>query len=86
MQLKISTIDNIFCENYAKCVKVKETNLISVIEAAEKLGVSRWRVNQFINEGRLPATKIGRSYVIKEKDLELVRDRKVGRPVKKDES
>ena len=52
------------------------------MEAAEKLGVSRWRVNQFINEGRLPAQKIGRSYVIKEDNLELVQERKVGRPLK----
>jgi excisionase family DNA binding protein len=56
------------------------------MEAAEKLGVSRWRVNQFINEGRLPAKKIGRSYVIKENDLELVRERRIGRPLKNDKS
>jgi len=61
---------------------MKEANLISVKEASEILGVSRWRINQFINEGRLPAKKIGRSYVIKESDLELVRERKVGRPKK----
>ena len=60
----------------------KEIKLLSVIEAAEKLGVSRWRVNQFINEGRLPAQKIGRSYVIKESDLQLVADRPTGRPPK----
>lgn len=56
------------------------------MEAAEKLGVSRWRVNQFINEGRLPAQKIGRSYIIKETDLNLVRKRKIGRPSKNNES
>lgn len=56
--------------------------LLSVPEAAEQLGVSRWRVNQFINEGRLPARKVGRSYVILESDLELVRERKPGRPFK----
>jgi len=64
----------------------KETKLLSVIEAAEKLGVSRWRVNQFINEGRLPAQKIGRSYVIKESDLQLVADRPTGRPPKDKDS
>ena len=64
----------------------KETKLLSVIEAAEKLGVSRIRVNQFIEEGRLPAQKVGRSYVILESDLQLVKDRKTGRPPKaKDE-
>ncbi len=64
----------------------KEIKLLSVIEAAEKLGVSRWRVNQFINEGRLPAKKVGRSYIILESDLELIENRQTGRPPKdKDE-
>jgi len=64
----------------------KETKLLSVIEAAEKLGVSRWRVNQFIDDGRLPAKKVGRSYVILESDLQLVENRQTGRPPKnKDE-
>ena len=67
-------------------MKTKEGNLLSVMEAAEKLGVSRWRVNQFINDGRLPAQKIGRSYVIKESDLEFVQERKVGRPLKADKT
>ena len=60
----------------------KETRLLSVSEAANHLGVSRWRVNQLINEKRLPAQKIGRSYVIKESDLKLVEERKPGRPAK----
>jgi len=60
----------------------KETKLLSVIEAAEKLGVSRIRVNQFIDEGRLPAQKVGRSYVILESDLQLVENRQTGRPPK----
>ncbi len=75
-----------FLKNFILSIMSKETKLLSVIEAAEKLGVSRWRVNQFINEGRLPAQKIGRSYVIKESDLQLVEDRPTGRPPKdKDE-
>lgn len=56
--------------------------MLSVLEAAEKLGVSRWRVNQLINAGRLPAQKIGRSFIIRESDLELVRKRPPGRPPK----
>jgi len=63
----------------------KEIKLLSVVEAATILGVSRWRVNQFIDEGRLSAQKVGRSYVINESDLELVKDRKTGRPSKKTE-
>jgi excisionase family DNA binding protein len=55
---------------------------LSVSQAAEKLGVSRWRINQLINDGRLPAQRIGRAYVVNEADLELVRERRPGRPPK----
>ncbi len=51
-------------------------------EVAEKLGVSVGRVQQFIAEGRLPATKIGQTNLVKESDLKLVQDRKTGRPPK----
>ena len=60
----------------------KEMKLLSVAEAAEKLGVTRGRVNQFITEGRLPAQRIGRSYAIKEADLDLIEKRQTGRPPK----
>ena len=56
--------------------------LISTKEAAEKLGLSLRRVQALITVGRLPAQKIGNSYVVKEKDLELVMVRKPGRPPK----
>lgn len=61
---------------------MSNAKLLSVSEAAAKLDISRWRINQLINEGRLPAQKIGRAYVIKEIDLELIKDRKPGRPAK----
>lgn len=51
-------------------------------EVAEKLGINVSRVHVLINEGRLPAKKFGRSYMIIESDLELVRERKTGRPPK----
>jgi len=51
-------------------------------EVAEKLGVSVGRVQQLIAEGRLPATKIGQTNLVKESDLRLVQDRKTGRPPK----
>lgn len=60
----------------------KEIKLLSVAEVAEKLGVTRARVNQFISENRLPAQRIGRSFVIREEDLSLVENRKTGRPLK----
>ncbi len=61
-------------------------NLLSVKQAAEILGVNRQRVQQLIEAERLPAEKVGTYYVIKEIDLELVRERKNGRPAKEKES
>lgn len=58
-------------------------DLISSKEAAEKLGLSIRRVQALITEGRLPAQKIGNSYIVREKDLELVRERTPGRPKSK---
>ncbi len=60
----------------------KEIKLLSVAEAAEKLGVTRARVNQLINDKRLPAQRIGRSFAVREEDLGLVENRKTGRPPK----
>lgn len=56
--------------------------LISTSEAAERLGVHITRVQVLIREGRLPAQKIGGTYVVNEDDLKLVGDRKPGRPPK----
>ncbi len=58
-------------------------NLLSIKEVAEKLGVSARRVNQLIDEKKLPAQKIGSQYVINEKDLSKVTIHgKPGRPKK----
>lgn len=56
--------------------------LLSTNEASEKLNLSAIRVRQLIYSGRLPANKVGRDYVINEKDLSLVALRKNGRPKK----
>ncbi|HYP00138.1 MAG TPA: helix-turn-helix domain-containing protein [Pyrinomonadaceae bacterium] len=56
--------------------------LLTTKQVAERLGVSIGRIHQLIKEERLPAEKIGRDYVIREDDLKLVEDRKVGRPPK----
>jgi excisionase family DNA binding protein len=60
--------------------------LISTKEAAERLGITSARVQQLIWKGRLPATQVGRAYIIREEDLKLVTDRKPGRPSQKSES
>ena len=54
--------------------------LISAKEASKKLGIDDSRVRVLIRDGRLPAQKIGRTWVIDPKDLKLVKDRKPGRP------
>lgn len=56
--------------------------ILNTSTAAKKLKVSAIRVRQLIREGRLPAQKIGRDYIIQEKDLALVADRQTGRPAK----
>lgn len=58
--------------------------LLTTKEVAERLGVSVRRVHALIQDARLPAQKFGRDYLINEKDLKLVGDRKPGRPRKID--
>jgi excisionase family DNA binding protein len=55
-------------------------DLLTTQQAAERLGVSASRVRQFILDGRLPATKLGRDNLIREADLSLIQNRKAGRP------
>ena len=57
-------------------------NLLTTKEVSARLGVTIQRVQAMIRDGRLPASKLGRDYVIKEQDLKLVADRKPGRPRK----
>ena len=58
-----------------------ESQMLTTIEAGERLGISRWQVRLLIQQGRLPATKTGRDWFVKESDLKLVKDRPKGRPV-----
>jgi excisionase family DNA binding protein len=51
-------------------------------EAAEALGVTPRRVRALIQAGSLRGEKKGRDYLINERDLALVKDRKPGRPKK----
>ena len=57
-------------------------SLLTTKEVAERLGVSVRRVHALIQAERLPAQKFGRDYLIQEKDLKLVAERKPGRPRK----
>jgi excisionase family DNA binding protein len=56
--------------------------VISTEEAAKRLGVTANRVRALIDAKRLKATKFGNVWMIDPKDLDAVRDRKVGRPRK----
>ncbi len=61
-------------------------DFISTKAASEKLGLSIRRVQALITSGRLPAEKIGNSYVVREQNLKLVEDRPTGRPAKQAEN
>lgn len=54
--------------------------LMTTHEAAAVLKLSERRVRAMIQEGRLPARKLGRDHIIRERDLALVAVRKPGRP------
>jgi excisionase family DNA binding protein len=56
---------------------------ITTKEAAKILDISEGRIRQLVADGRLPAVKVGQTNLVKETDLELVRERKrTGRPPK----
>lgn len=57
--------------------------LLSTIEAAKRLGLTYQRINQLIQDGVLPAQKIGRDYVIEEADLSKITERPETRGRKK---
>jgi excisionase family DNA binding protein len=53
---------------------------ISSKDAAARLNISVRRVQELIKKERLPAKMIGGVYLIEERDLALVKNRKPGRP------
>jgi excisionase family DNA binding protein len=56
--------------------------LISTAEAAKRLNVTPSRVRAMIARGRLKAMRVGIMWLIDPKDLDAVKNRKVGRPRK----
>ncbi len=58
-------------------------NLIPVSQVAKQLGISRVQVVRLIQRGKIPAKKIGRNYVISQKELDdFLINRPVARAVK----
>jgi excisionase family DNA binding protein len=56
--------------------------ILSTVEAAQRLGISAIRIRQLIDSGRLPAKKLGTAFAIRSSDLKLVENRPTGRPPK----
>jgi excisionase family DNA binding protein len=56
--------------------------LLTTMEVAERLGVTRWRINAMIRDRKLSAERYGGIWLIDEKDLAAVMVRKNGRPKK----
>ena len=56
--------------------------LLTTSEAARLLGVTAIRVRALCEKGELPATKFGRDWQIKERDVTRFSPRPVGRPRK----
>jgi len=54
--------------------------LLTTRDAATRLGITPRRVVALIHAGRLPATRLGRSWIVREADIALVRERHPGRP------
>jgi excisionase family DNA binding protein len=58
----------------------ERSNLIGTSAAAELLGVSQNRVRQLIVSGQIPAQRVGRTLVIRRKDVESFAAQPPGRP------
>ena len=74
---KIIAASRNFAECYTWAMKI-----ISTTEAARRLGVTANRVRAMIRAKRLKAIKVGHEWLIDPKDLDAVKERKVGRPRK----
>jgi excisionase family DNA binding protein len=60
-----------------------DNELLSTAEVGARLGVTRQRVLELITDERLPAKKVGRSYVVRAGDVAALELFKVGRPATK---
>ena len=61
---------------------MSQENYITTNEAAGVLGVTRQRVLQLIQDGRLKAAKFANVYMIRRGDLDNIEEKPMGRPPK----
>ena len=55
---------------------------LSIAEAAKRMNISRQRLTVLVKEGRVPARKFGKQYFVQAAELNLLVERKIGRPKK----
>lgn len=68
IEKRLSGIENLLSQIYAKSVEEEEIYL-NVKEAAKFLNVSEQSIHNYIREGKIPAKKVGRPYLILKSDL-----------------
>jgi excisionase family DNA binding protein len=85
MSINIRQLTSNLCGFILCLMNSEELIFLSVAEAAERLKLTRGRVNQLISSGVIPARRVGRSFMIDERDLGKAEERntkKTGRPPK----
>ncbi len=64
------------------CLRVSDNLEMSIAEAAKRINISRQRLTLLVKQGRVPARKFGKQYLIRAVDLNTISERKAGRPKK----
>jgi excisionase family DNA binding protein len=64
-------------------IQVKNVNLLSVLEAARRLDMDTSQLRLMLRKGKIPGTKLGRDWLIKESDVLAFKKNPVGRPKEK---
>ena len=75
----------ILCVKEVLCIiprMMRQADYITTNEAGDHLGVTRQRVLQLIQDGRLKAEKFGNVYMIQRADLSNIESKPMGRPPK----
>lgn len=70
-------------QSLGRFIPEPQSSLLSISEAAERLGLSAAMVRRYCAQGRLPAEKVGKGWAIRRRDVErfAASPRRSGRPV-----